>query len=457
MRSSFRVTALVPLLLSLAACGGTAAPSTTSSMPVEIAQSSVRRVSATAVAPADLAAAVAANNAFAMDLYAKVRAIAAPGNLLTSPLSASLALTMTYAGAIGTTATQMAAALHIAGTASTFAGQNALSQALASRASEALAADAQTAAENQQPAPSPGDYDLDVVNSVWGEKTYPWEPPFLDILAKNYGTGVYLEDFRNAWDPAREAINAWVSGKTADKIENLLPPGSLDDMTRMVLVNAIHLKLPWTTAFDPSLTRPDTFTKADAGTVSADFMHATETLPYVDDGQAQIVRLPLADKQLEVVVALPHGDLATYEAGFATGASPLAAASAPATVTLALPKVSFTSPTFSLRKALEAMGMTQAFDSSTANFTGLCAHLPDGGRLYILDVLQKAMLAMQETGVEAAAATAVIINRELAAEIPPPPVSMVVNRPFVIAIVDATTGAVLFLGHIDDPTEAGGP
>ena len=195
--------------------------------------------------------AVSANNAFAVDLYAQLRAGPASGNLLTSPISASLALTMTYAGARGTTATQMATALHYGSAASTiFDGQNALSQALDARGQAALAADAQIAQEGAEPAPSPSDYQLQVVNSVWGQTGYAWQAPFLDILAEDYGTGVYLQDFADHADPARVLINDWVSAETSDRINNLLPEGAIDSNTVMVLVNAIHLKLPWATTFD---------------------------------------------------------------------------------------------------------------------------------------------------------------------------------------------------------------
>jgi serpin B len=124
-------------------------------------------------------------------------------------------------------------------------------------------------------------------------------------------------------------------------------------------------------------------------------------------------------------------------------------------VALSLPKVTFTSPTFSLAQPLQAMGMVQAFDPGAANFTGMCTATPDGDNLYVADVLQKAMVAMQETGVEAAAATAVIVAGTSVEG--PGPVPMVVNRPFVMAIVDVPTGALLFLGHIEDPTAPGSP
>ncbi|HEY3819691.1 MAG TPA: serpin family protein [Polyangiaceae bacterium] len=460
MRHLLPVASLL-LLASTAACSGSSAahPTPPGSPPdVPVAQLDIPRDSAASISPATVAGAVAANNAFAFDLYGHVLASQPAGNALTSPISASLALTMTYAGAQGQTATEMATALHYGAAAGAiFDGQNGLSQALASRGAAALAsAQNQPGAAPGQTPPDPADYQLQVVNSVWGEQTYPWATPFLTTLAKSYGAGVYLEDFVHQWDPARQAINAWVSTETNDKINDLLTPGSLDDTTRLVLVNAIHLKLPWASPFQVAATAAAPFTRADGSTVSAPFMNQTEELAYTDDGAAQIVALPLAGGQVSVVIALPHGDLAAYEAGLsASTPNALVPPTAGQSVALSLPKVTFTSPTFSLASSLQAMGMVQAFDPSAANFTGMCPSTPDGDTLYIGDVLQKATVAMQETGVEAAAATAVIVGGASVAE--PAPVPMVVNRPFVLAIVDVPTGALLFLGHVEDPTDAGSP
>ena len=473
MGNQFFRAAPALLALALAACGGTAANgapanagpgdggsgdggSAGGASAPSLAQSTLARVPGANVPPSSMAAASNANNAFAIDLFAHVRGSAPAGNLLTSPISASLALTMTYAGAKGATATQMATALHFGTTAGStiLEGQNEMSQLLAQRAQNALEADMTSTSNYGEPAPSSDDYALQVVNSVWGQKSYPWDSSFLDVLAQNYGAGIYQEDFAAMPDPARLAINAWVSESTANKINDLLPSGSIDGDTRMVLANAVHLKLPWVTPFPATGTMPGTFTTASGAAVSVPFMNLVLGTGYVDDGQAQIVELPLAGDGVRVLIALPHGDLATYESGL----TPTSAAFAPigsAQVTLSLPKVSFTSPSFSLSAALKAMGMADAFDGSVADFTGMCAHPPDGN-LYVSDVLQKAMLAMQESGVEAAAATAVIVSRTVSAEPPLPEVTMVVNRPFLVAIVDLS-GPILFLGHIADPTATGAP
>jgi serpin B len=451
-------------VFALAGCSAsTDSGKTSDPSQLAVAKADLAQTPASEISADSLQAAVTANNALAVDLYAHLLEDAPAGNLLTSPISASLALTMAYAGAAGSTATEMAHALHFDPSlgAAIFDGQNALSQALAARGMSALARAQQNAQYGNQAAPSSDDYDLHIVNSVWGEQTYTWEAPFLTTMAQSYGAGVYQEDFKHAFEPARAAINSWVSTETKDKINNLLPPGALDSNTRMVLVNAMHLKFPWASTFEPSATQSGSFTRSDGSTVTPDFMNQTAGFSYVDDGQAQIVALPLSNREVSLVIALPHEDvdLTAYEASLSTTSAALGIPAANQLVSLSLPKANFTSPTFSLSKSLQSMGMVSAFDPSAADFSGLCAHPPDGDTLFVGDVLQKAMLSMQESGVEAAAATAVVVVGSASAlpGPPPTPVPMVVNRPYLAALVDGPTGAILMLGHVTDPTDAGSP
>jgi serpin B len=393
-----------------------------------------------------------ANNAFALKLYGELAPSAHGGNLVTSPLSASLALTMTYAGAQGRTATEMAAALDLPATgASPFDAQNALSQALAGRAAAALAYDQRNSQGSGQ-TPSPSDYDFTIVNSVWGQKNYPWASPFLDVLARSYGTGVFLEDFVTSPAAAEDTINSWVSSETAKKIDPLLPAGAITSDTRIVLVNAVHLKLPWAQPFTASSTASGTFTRGDGTTVSASFLHGAFEAQYIETASATGVSLPLSGNDLSVVFLQPKTTLADLTSSLTPQTWASVAATQLAGITLALPKFDFTSPTFSLSGALKALGMTSAFDPGTADFKGLCASTPDGANIYIGDVLQKASLAVAENGVEAAAATAVI---GLGSAAPGKQVTLTFDHPFVVAIVDSS-GAIVFLGQIDDPTAAGG-
>jgi serpin B len=422
-----------------------------------MAKSNVPRAPASGISAAVRDGAATANNAFAVDLFGRLRSSAPPGNLLTAPYTASIALTMTYAGAGGDTATQMATALHFGSAAPTiFDGQNALSQAIESRGAAALAQAQATAKSHGQPAPSPSDYEVQAINSVWGEQSLTWVPAFLDVLAGSYGTGVYLEDFKNHSSDAVADINGWVLAATSGKIGGLIPALAVTDQTRMVLVDAMHIKLPWASPFETWATAAATFTRSDASTVTPKFMNATSTRSYVDDGQAQIVALPLAGGQISVIITLPHGDLATYEAGLTAGSAGIAQPTTTELVALSLPKFDFTSASFSLSEALKAMGMTRAFEVNQADFSGLCAN-PDGF-LYVSSVWQKATMSVQETGVEAAGATAVVVSVDASIgpdAAPPTPIPMVVDRPFLVSIVDVPTGAVLFLGHVEDPTQTG--
>jgi serpin B len=401
-------------------------------------------------------------------MFARQGPTSASSNIVTSPVSASLALTMAYAGARGQTATEMATALHFDPSAMPpiFDGQNALDQSLEQRASTVFDTARSSAAHSMgTPAPSPSDYDLTLVNSVWGEQSLPWSQNYLSTLAINYGAGVHVVDFIDQPDQARVAINDWVFAQTDDKIANLLPPPSIDESTRVVLVNAVHLKFPWEIPFDASASAPGPFTRADGTIVTATFMNGSFGLAYVDDGQAQIAALALADgngvedniatyDSLTVLIALPHADvtLAAYEAALAPTSTAVTVPSARAQVQLSLPKLTYTTQTFSLKSALEAMGMNLAF-TDQADFSRM---VPGPQGLYIRDVLQKAMFSMQETGVEAAAATAVISVFH-SFEGADTPITMVVNRPYLVTILDSVTGAILFVGHVTDPTDVGSP
>jgi serpin B len=434
------------------ACKGsdTAPPSSTAVVTPQLDRTNVTPVDANTVPKTTRDAAVSANNQFTVDLYRQLSSNARTTNLLASPMSASVALTMTYFGAVGQTASEMATVLHVSGDPNTIAdGQGALARVISSRGAAALSAAG---------CGSTTSYQLELVNSLWGERTYPWEQPFLDILARGYDSGVAKEDFIGAPTQALDAINGWVSAKTNGTIDNLLPPTAIDATTRMLLVNAIHLKLPWATNFDPAKTASAAFTKADQSMVSTPFMNLASNFAYdyeKEDG-TQSVGLPLSGQQIYIIVTLPPPGmaLAAYEASLTPSSSAFTVPTTLTDIQLSLPKISFTSPAFSLASALDALGMHLAFDANQADFTGMCSNPPDHGHLHIQDVYQKAMVEMKETGVEAAAATAVESCNCDAISTPLP---VIVNRPYLVSIVDQPTGAILFVGHIEDPTDAGVP
>jgi serpin B len=381
-------------------------------------------------------------------------------NFVFSPTSISLALGMAYAGAQGNTASQMQSAMHVTSSSDVyFRALNWLDEQLESRADAALkqTQDLYTSSggsgsgpdSGPGPAPDPANFRLHVVDACWGDRTFTFEQPYLDTLATDFGSGVHLADFRTQPDTERLAINAWVSQETLNRINDLIPQGAIDTTTRTVLVNAIHLKLPWSDPFLETSTKPATFTKTDGSTVSVPFMNKVGYWSYAEDDTTQAVVIPLAGRSVQLVVFLPKAtsSLAQFEDSLAQGhAAALLAGIDMAwpQVSLALPKFAFTTASVRLGSVLTALGMTDAFTPS-ADFTGISKDKP----LFISDVVHKAMVGVDEHGVEAAAATAVMLA---GAGLPTDIKQVNVNRPFFFGIYDQPTSTWLFLGHVTDPS-----
>jgi serpin B len=342
---------------------------------------------------------------------------------------------MTYAGARNATANEMAAAMHFSlPDARLHTSFNAVDLALAQRGKGAKAADGKA-------------FRLNVVNSTFGQKGYPFEKPFLDTLALNYGAGVRLCDFTRQADPSRKMINQWVSDKTESRINDLLPQGSIDSDTRMVLVNAVYFNAAWAHPFQEAQTAPAPFHALDGSTPSVPMMNQTEELGYAADDLAQAVELPYDGNQVSMVVVLPRGDFKTYEAGFdASRAQAIFAGLQGRSVQVSLPKFQIKGATISLKPALQALGMKQAFVDGQADFSGIVK--PSVDALHIADVLHQAFVKVDEKGTEAAAATAVLLKAGAApVEVP----SFVANRPFLFFVRDIPTGTVLFAGRVASP------
>jgi serpin B len=368
---------------------------------------------------------VKGNTEFAFDLYARLRE--QEGNLFLSPYSISSALGMTYLGARGDTAAQMAKTLH-------FMDQNGLPAAF-----EALRRELHGADKDRK-------YQLHVANALWGQKGHPFLRHFLHQTNQYFGAGLREVDFVHAAEEARREINAWVEKQTQDKIKDLLKPGVLTSNDRLVLTNAIYFKAAWQQPFSKAATKKEDFLLAGGGKAGVDMMHQTEEYRYLDGGSFQAVDLPYEGNDLSMVVFLPKkaDGLAELEKSL-TGAK--LAEWLPkmkhAHVALALPKFKTTAE-FELSKVLAAMGMPDAFAAGKADFSGM-----DGTReLFISRVVHKAFVDVDEKGTEAAAATAVIMKRESA---PVSPVSFRADHPFVFLIRDNRTGSVLFLGRLADP------
>lgn len=425
--------ALLTGLLALPAAGCAGGPGGTSPAQAAVAKNDTPRDSNPQVPEGDLTALVSGNTSFALDLYAALRE--EDGNLFYSPYSVSLALAMAHAGARGETEAQMARTLHY-----TLAQEqlhpafNALDHVLSGRGKGAQGQDGEG-------------FRLSVANSVWGQSGYQFQQPYLETLARNYGAGLRLLDFQNRPEPSRVTINDWVEEQTEGKIVDLLPEGTIDPLTRLVLANAVYFNAAWKHAFEGASTRPGPFTTRDGDEVEVPMMSQSETLAYERGEGYQAVELRYDGDALSMVILLP--DLGGFEAfeDSLDGARVEAAVRAlqPRLVALTMPKFTYSS-SFSLADTLSAMGMPDAMSPGQADFTGI-----DGTReLYISDVVHKAVVAVDEKGTEAAAATGVVVRTTSApAE---QPVIVTVDRPFVFLIRDLETGTVVFAGRVLNPT-----
>lgn len=393
-----------------------------------VVRSAKQRVSSPNVAEADLAELVAGNSAFAFELYQAIRKEG--GNLFYSPYSTSLALAMTYAGARGETEREMARTLHYTVPEGRLhSAFNALDLELASRGE---------GAREQE-----GGFKLNIANSIWGQTGYSFLAEFLDVLAENYGAGLRVLDFVGAPDDSRITINDWVSEETEDKIEDLLPPGSITPATVLVLTNAIYFNAAWAYPFQEELTKDGVFYLLDGGQVTVPMMEETKYLGYAQGEGYQAVELWYEGGELSMVVLLPDaGRFEDFTSRLdAESVAAIIEGISPQEIHLTMPRFTYES-WFSLKKTLAAMGMPSAFGA--ADFSGM-----DGTRsLFIDDVLHKAFISVDEAGTEAAAATAVVVARAA----PAPPKDVAVDRPFVFIIRDIETDAILFLGHVLNPS-----
>lgn len=370
----------------------------------------------------------AGNNAFAWDLYGKLKA--GEGNLFFSPYSISACLAMTYDGARGTTASQMAQALHF-------------SKDQAQLASSFGELQRQLNAIEEKKA-----IQLSIANGLWAQQGHPFRPEFLDLARKTYQAQVNQVDFTTQAEPVRREINDWVSQKTNRKIENLLQPGTVEAMTRLILVNAIYFKGKWTQPFNPTNTAGAPFTVAGGQKVQAPLMHLEAEFNYAEGDGVQLLELPYAERDLSMVVLLPKevNGLQTLERKLngQTLQSWLTRGHTQK-VKVFLPKFKLTAQ-FELGKTLGELGMKDAF-TSAADFSGM-----DGARdLFISAVVHKAYADVNEEGTEAAAATATMM-RALAMH-PEPEPTFRADHPFVFLIRDTHSGSILFLGRVVNPTK----
>jgi serpin B len=380
---------------------------------------------------------VEGNTAFAFDLYQQIAD--QEGNLFYSPFSISAALAMTYAGARGQTEAEMASTLRFD-----------LPQADLHPAFGALIADLTAVPEPASEDETP--FTLNIANALWGQDGFPFREDYMALLDASYDTGLEVVDFTADPDGVRETINAWVEDQTEDRIQDLIPDGVINPLTRLVLANAIYFNAGWVYTFEDYATQDEPFTLLDGSTVTVPTMRTQHDFRYAEGEGFQAVELPYEGRDASMLVILPaEGEFEAFEDTLSAETfAEIVDALDFITVNLAFPRFEY-EYTLNLTDTLQAMGMVEPF-TEAADLTGMFDPDGTGENLFISAVLHKAFVSVDESGTEAAAATAVIVeatSAPLIEEI----VEMRVDRPFVFVIRDHVTGAVLFVGRVVNPAE----
>ena len=368
------------------------------------------------------------NTRFAVDLYQRVRNEG--DNVFFSPYSISTALGMTYAGARGLTATEMARVLHFT-----------MAQDQLPAAFGALAAQLEAVQAKKQ-------IRLSIANSLWAHKHSRFLDEFLNLCRQHYRAAARQVDFVSQSESTRREINSWVEDKTQDKIKNLIRQGDLTPLTRLVLCNAIYFKGNWTRQFNSKATQPAPFFLAPDRSVQAPMMHQKAQFKAVELEGFSLVELDYAGGEVSMVLLLPQAvdGLPALEQRLSGDTLPQwltqLQASPAREADLYLPRFK-TNCRLQLARTLAQMGMPLAF-SPEADLSGM-----DGSKTLSIDkVIHQAFVDVNEEGTEAAAATAVTMKRTAILRTP----VYRADHPFLFLIREKQTGSILFVGRLADPT-----
>ncbi len=415
-----KIFSLLGLILILSGCG----QDTTDPQPdpqITTLQSDLSR-DTSSVDSANIALVREGISDFAFDLYREINA--SEENLFFSPYSISSAFTMLYAGAANETKTQLHNAFH-------FLNDDTLHH-------QSYNALDRSVFDNET--------NLTSANSLWLQVDMPVEDLFLDTLALYYGAGVFQRDFITAPESARLDINDWIFQHTNELISDALPEGTVTPSTRMVLANTIHFLGHWSTPFLSEITSQENFTLRNGAVSTVSMMHQGGFFHYNRGDDFTIFSLPYDDQEHEMIILLPDsGALSQVENRLSRETlSTMMDEMNTTKLNLSMPKFEIAC-TYNLNTSLPALGVTDAFDSTKADFSALSTQ-----PLFISSAIHKAVIRLDEAGTEAAAVTVVIAATS--AE-PTEPVTVTVDRPFFFFIVDRDR-TILFMGKVENPEKS---
>lgn len=373
---------------------------------------------------------VAGNNEFAFDLFSEVCSMQGDGNVFLSPFSISMALGMTWNGASGETAQEMASVLH-------FILPVLYVNEAFQRVSSEISSGSLHGAESGEP------FSMVVANGIWVQNGFTLLNSFVSAVTEYYSAGVQNLDFTDDPEGSREIINSWVAENTMQKILDLIPRGALEADTRLVLTNAVYFKASWQHPFNELATTDGRFLLPCQSPMMVPMMNQTEFFDYASSEEWQAVSMAYAGGDASMLIILPLNMDDFLESFDSEMLASVQRRMSRVNVDLTMPRFEFTR-SMPLSDILVSMGMETAFGGG-ANFQAITG----GPDLNISEVLHKAYVKVDEEGTEAAAATAVVMN---ITAMPATPVEMNVNRPFVFIIQDSTTGSIIFMGRVTDPS-----
>jgi serpin B len=369
------------------------------------------------------------NNLFMIKAYKYLTETEESKNIFISPYSIQSALAMTFAGAAGKTEEEMGSALEFPGNTIAFhenfgkltKGINDISKK--------------------------GEMQLSVANSLWLAENYNFLEEFLRINKTYYNTETTNLNFSES-EKARKTINDWVAEKTKDRIKDLIPPGILDALTKLVLTNAVYFKAEWAEQFKKGNTQKSEFTTMGNKAVKTEMMNLKHNFPYMENEEIQLIEMPYKGGDASMFVILPKkkNDLKTIEKDLEwKNIDKLIGQLKRQQVDVYFPKFKM-SLEYELRKLMSSLGMKAAFNKG-ADFSRM-----NGNKdLYISAIIHKTFVEVDETGTEAAAATAVVMRMKSA--MPNPEYKTFrADHPFFYFIRENVSGTVLFAGRVTDPS-----
>ncbi|NXL60713.1 SPB10 protein, partial [Chordeiles acutipennis] len=406
-----------------------------------------------------------ANTSFALDFFKHECQEDGDKNILFSPFSMSSSLATVYLGAKGNTADQMAKVLHFSKAEGTRNITTTIKMQFYSRTEERLSSRRACFQKTEigksdnihtgfkalnfeinQPTKN---YLLKSVNQLYGEKSLPFSKEYLQLAKTYYNAEPQSVDFVGAANEIRREINSKVEHQTEGKIQNLLPPGSTDSLTRLVLVNALYFKGNWATKFEAKATRQRPFRINTHTTKPVPMMYLSDKFnwTYIESVQTDVLELPYVNNDLSMFILLPSDITGLQKLERELTFENLSEWTSPqltekVKMEVYLPRFTL-EETYDLKSTLSKMGIQDAFTEGQADFTGMS----ENGDLFLSQVFHKCYLEVNEEGTEAAAASsATVASRSLGAA-----VIFVADHPFLFFIRHNKTKSILFLGRFSSP------